>query len=149
MLHKKQKVSLLTFKKISYLELVIFFLGGGGLVNVLIYFSVFSEEKSYFPKTFNDEMEMLANRVFEWKEKDLPRKPALVANCLKQLREALERREMVGIQGSVTACSKSRSFREFWFRIFTVCSFFDFSWQCLIWTTMKQRKLTEPSYMPF
>lgn len=88
-------------------------MGGGGLVNVLIYFSVFSEEKSYFPKTFNDEMEMLANRVFEWKEKDLPRKPALVANCLKQLREALEHREMVGIQGSVTACSKSRSFREF------------------------------------
>lgn len=94
-------------------DICCFFWGGGVLVIVLIYFSVFSEEKSYFPKTFNDEMEMLANRVFEWKEKDLPRKPALVANCLKQLREALERREMVGIQGSVTACSKSRSFREF------------------------------------
>ena len=41
-------------------------------------------------------MEMLANRVFEWKEKDIPKKPALVANCLKQLREALQHREMVG-----------------------------------------------------
>lgn len=71
-----------------------------GVEKVLVYvlnFSIFSEEKSYFPQTFNEEMEMLANRIFEWKEKDWPRKPALVANCLKQLREALEHREMVGI----------------------------------------------------
>lgn len=62
---------------------VVFFGGGGVLVIVLIYFFVFSEEKSYFFKIFNDEMEMLVNRVFEWKEKDLFRKLVLVVNCLK------------------------------------------------------------------
>ncbi|XP_061196286.1 transient receptor potential cation channel subfamily M member-like 2 [Saccostrea echinata] len=56
-----------------------------------------SEEKSYFPKDFDEEMENLANRVFEWKEKDTPRKPALIANCLKQLREALQHREMLTV----------------------------------------------------
>nr|XP_022319514.1 transient receptor potential cation channel subfamily M member 5-like [Crassostrea virginica] len=56
-----------------------------------------SEEKSLFPKSFDEEMEMLANRVFEWKEKDIPKKPALVANCLKQLREALQHREMLTV----------------------------------------------------
>jgi hypothetical protein len=71
------------------------------MITIIITFLVISEEKSHFSKDFDSEMENLANQVFEWKEKDLPKKPALVANCLKQLREALQRREMVSSQ-SVT-----------------------------------------------
>ena len=52
-------------------------------------FSICSEEKSIFPKTFDEDMEMLANKLFECK-------PTLVAKCLKWLKEILQHREMVG-----------------------------------------------------
>lgn len=37
-----------------------------------------------------------ADRFFAWKAEDLPRKQKLVDSCLKQLREALQHRELVG-----------------------------------------------------
>ncbi|KAK3091596.1 hypothetical protein FSP39_021023 [Pinctada imbricata] len=56
-----------------------------------------SEEKSTFPGNFQEEMEQLAESIFEWRPQDETKKPAMIANCIKQLKEALKHRTMLTV----------------------------------------------------
>lgn len=47
-------------------------------------------------------MKGLADRFFAWEAEDLPTKQELVDNCLKQLRKALQHRELVGKRSRFT-----------------------------------------------
>ena len=58
-------------------------------------FIFFSEDKTKYPATFEEELETVAREKFAWKPTDNVEKK--IAECIKQLRDTLEKRRLVGI----------------------------------------------------
>ncbi|XP_052709281.1 transient receptor potential cation channel subfamily M member-like 2 isoform X1 [Crassostrea angulata] len=59
--------------------------------------NLYNKEESFFPLTFDEDLKDLVDIIFAWKAEDLPKKQKLVESCLKQLREALQHRELLTV----------------------------------------------------
>uniref|UniRef100_K1RG60 Transient receptor potential cation channel subfamily M member 3 n=1 Tax=Magallana gigas TaxID=29159 RepID=K1RG60_MAGGI len=62
--------------------------------------NLYNKEESFFPLTFDEDIKDLVDIIFAWKAEDLPKKQKLVESCLKQLREALQHRELIEISAT-------------------------------------------------
>lgn len=72
-------------------------------------------------------MEGFAEELFEWRASDAQRKPALINNAVKQLREVLQKRNMVSLVDSLVMFLMVNNFKkgDFWIenKIFHFFSF--------------------------
>ena len=55
---------------------------------------VSSEDKTKYPSSFDEDMKSIAREKFAWKPTDNVEKK--IAECIKQLRDTLEKRRLVG-----------------------------------------------------